>query len=567
MIERGLKWYEWQELYVDKLLTPLTITFAEVATHNHFVLDRGGKVFNRTAPVIKLPADATEDDHLALLGLLNSSTACFWMKQLCFPKGGDHVGQEGARLRRSLWDERYAFNGTNIERLPVPSAKPIATTKHLYQLSQQLLSLTPQAIVTQRRKVAKGNASILASFAPLREILSSAREQWAAIRQQMIAGQENLDWECYKLYGLVDEALTESTAESSGFPISLGQRAFEIVLARKIAAGEAHSTWFERHGLTAITELSSDWPEHYKKLVERRIGLIENDPNIRLIEQPEYKRRWNTEPWESQLERALREWLLLRLETYFDFDGRMSDLTHRREGAKDETSELSAFAPLREISIYSVTQLADSARRDSQFMEVGELYRDDSAFDVQSLVEELVLAESVPHLPILRYKDSGLRKRAEWEKTWDLQREEDRHLSLVTGHSSLANDKGQMTNDLPPIPVPPKYTSADFISTGGARYWSLRGKLDVPKERWISFPHCEGPDGTLVICWAGYDHLQQAQAISAYYVRVQTEFGGSDDPRLIPLLASQGADRLRCNLWLTIIATPQINRIRPHCVC
>jgi hypothetical protein len=88
------------------------------------------------------------------------------------------------------------------------------------------------------------------------------------------------------------------------------------------------------------------------------------------------------------------------------------------------------------------------------------------------------------------------------------------------------------------ISVPPKYTSADFISTGGARYWSLRGKLDVPKERWISFPHCEGPDGTLVICWAGYDHLQQAQAISAHYVRVQTEFGGSDDPRLIPLLAS-----------------------------
>ncbi len=54
-----------------------------VATHNHFVLDRGGKVFNSTAPVIKLPPEATEDDHLALLGLLNSSTACFWMKQVC----------------------------------------------------------------------------------------------------------------------------------------------------------------------------------------------------------------------------------------------------------------------------------------------------------------------------------------------------------------------------------------------------------------------------------------------------------------------------------------------------
>ena len=43
------------------------------------------------------------------------------------------------------------------------------------------------------------------------------------------------------------------------------------------------------------------------------------------------------------------------------------------------------------------------------------------------------------------------------------------------------------------IPVPPKYISSDSESD----CWRLRGKLDVPKERWVSFPHCEGPDGTL----------------------------------------------------------------------
>ena len=78
--------------YEDRFETPLSITFAFVATHNHFVLDRGGKVFNRSAPVIKLPAGATEDDHLALIGLLNSSTACFWMKQVCHNKGGGGIG-------------------------------------------------------------------------------------------------------------------------------------------------------------------------------------------------------------------------------------------------------------------------------------------------------------------------------------------------------------------------------------------------------------------------------------------------------------------------------------------
>jgi hypothetical protein len=96
-----------------------------------------------------------------------------------------------------------------------------------------------------------------------------------------------------------------------------------------------------------------------------------------------------------------------------------------------------------------------------------------------------------------------------------------------------------VTNDREPatIPVPPKSTSADFSSSGGARYWALRGKLDVPKERRISFPHCEGRDGTLLIAWAGDDHLQLARSISAYYVDIQERLGGRHDPRLIPLLA------------------------------
>ncbi len=102
------------------------------------------------------------------------------------------------------------------------------------------------------------------------------------------------------------------------------------------------------------------------------------------------------------------------------------------------------------------------------------------------------------------------------KQTWELQREEDR------------------TGKRLDIPVPPKYTSADFLKSD---HWRLRSKLDVPKERWVSFPHCEGPDGTPVIAWAGYDHLQLARAISTDYVDIQERLGGRDDPRLIPLLA------------------------------
>jgi hypothetical protein len=222
----------------------------------------------------------------------------------------------------------------------------------------------------------------------------------------------------------------------------------------------------------------------------------------------------------------LRGWLLDRLESYFDFDGRMND------DAK-VTAKLA-------IALTSVSKLADVARLDPEFHQVGEIFKDDAAFDVTKLVTELVEAESVPLLPILRYKPNALAKRAEWEHTWDLQRQEDAidaRAALPKNHPDfLTEDEAQdlKARQVGKIPVPPKYTSADFIKSD---FWRLRGKLDVPKERWVSFPHCQGEDGTLMIAWAGYDHVQQVKAIAEYYVDVQERQGGRDDPRLVPLLA------------------------------
>ena len=72
----------------------------------------------------------------------------------------------------------------------------------------------------------------------------------------MIALQEELDWECYRLYGLIEDDLTCPRPP----PLALGQRAFEIVLARKMAAGETQTTWFERHGSTPITDSPPSGP-------------------------------------------------------------------------------------------------------------------------------------------------------------------------------------------------------------------------------------------------------------------------------------------------------------------
>jgi hypothetical protein len=72
---RGQYWYEHLEHYTDKLRTSFALSFAFIATHNHFVLSRGGRVFNRSAPVIKLADSAVENDFLGLAGMLNTSTA------------------------------------------------------------------------------------------------------------------------------------------------------------------------------------------------------------------------------------------------------------------------------------------------------------------------------------------------------------------------------------------------------------------------------------------------------------------------------------------------------------
>ena len=107
-----------------------------VGTHNHFVLDRGGKVFNRTVPAIKLEVEAGEEDHIELLGLLNSSTACFWMKQVCHNKGST-IDQHGARQRTAPFEDFYEYDGIKLKQFPVPEDRPLDIARELDFLAQE----------------------------------------------------------------------------------------------------------------------------------------------------------------------------------------------------------------------------------------------------------------------------------------------------------------------------------------------------------------------------------------------------------------------------------------------
>jgi hypothetical protein len=113
---------------------------------------------------------------------------------------------------------------------------------------------------------------------------------------------------------------------------------------------------------------------------------------------------------------------------------------------------------------------------DGDFLQVAELYRGHAGFDVHTLIAELVEAESVPFLPVLRYKSSGLRKREIWEHTWELQRREDvidteventliRRTDEAPEHFQrrlAAEQRRRKREQVSDISPPPKYTSADF---------------------------------------------------------------------------------------------------------
>lgn len=83
--------------------------------------------------------------------------------------------------------------------------------------------------------------------------------------------------------------------------------------------------------------------------------------------------------------------------------------------------------------------------------------------------------------------------------------------------------------------VPASLSAADFRKSG---WWRLRGKLDVPKERFVSLPGCErDPDRSLVVGWAGWDALEQSHAVAGYFNRMREREGWTAE-RLAPLLAA-----------------------------
>ena len=467
----GKPYFSWHQLPKDAWLDYRTIVFAAISTHNHFIRDAGNAVYNRSAPILRIRTGC-ENLLNPILAFTNSSVGAFWLRHNCPPKGGSGIGRG---VQDEPWEERYTFDAARVATL--------AFQRHESALVTELESLARKQAECHPGHADKNSTPTLLD-------LRRAAGEWHQTREEMISVQEELDWYVYGLYGLLGDNPEDLIGGGIEKPaMKPGQRTFEIILARKMDAGEIETSWFARNDAIRTTKLPEHWSAEYRALIERRLAKVADDQDLQLIERPEYKRRWASSTWKQIETDALRDWLLNRLE-----------------------NPALWFRPAP--ALRSVAQLADTLRTDADFVSVAGLFARDA--DLIDVVGELVKDQHVPFLAALRYTEPGMRIRAQWEKSWQLQRRE---------------DAGEKVD----VPVPPKYKKGDFRDLA---YWRNRDKLDLPKERFSSYPGTSR-DGTLLLGWAGWDHLQQAQALTAY-ITERRELDAWDAERLTPLLAGLG---------------------------
>lgn len=453
--EEGRAWWEWHQLSTRRDASRLAVTWASVVTHNHFAFTDQGQAFNRHAPVIKLSPTAQADEYMPLLEVLNSSVAAAWFRQVCHSRGAGGVN-EG--FRGDEWECFIEISVSRVERFPLPPLQGIG----LY--AAKLHAVAPATDLNTIEKTASLS---------LRQQIQMACDEidWALAR--MVTLQEEADWAVLASYGFVDRALVFGADAPAIVP---GQRAFEMSMARGNDPPYDGSTWFARHGIAPASDPPAHWPSEYRAVVEARIRAISNDVNVRFVERPEHKRRWNRAPREGRVREALTKLVLDAL----------------------ETPEL-----WEELRPRSTADLTDHLRKTPLLVEALEILAGDRDADLGKTVAELVTAAAVPHLAAQRLEESGLRKRAVWEQVWELQRAEDR-----------GEDPGR-------IAVPPKYARADFTS---ATWWKHRGKLDVSKERFVLVPNAQrGADASPVVGWAGWDELALARALAGRITELRNE--------------------------------------------
>jgi len=452
-------WYAYHQFSTSKHSADEVLSNAFIATHNHFLVDTPKRLFNRSAPVVLLPGGCdTCNRYRVLAGIMNSSLMCFCLKQTCFDK---RAGKYPVR------DTYYEFASTNISQAPIPHDYETKTSSHdrMLSLTNEMIAHADRLSRLAMRKLFEQegeayypwNRELDGYIAPPPDLpapFTSARELRAArdkliqlhedIRGRMIFLQEEMDWIAYDMYGLLKgkPPLAEdylSPAEYQAARLHLGQRPFEV------AGRDYQGDWPAGYQPPPL-------PEPLRSLTEARITVIKANPDIAMLEDSLYKRRWIPPDYEAEFRQAAAWWLAEKLEWALEQHGR----------------------PI------SLREWVHVLGQDERVIATLEVLTSTPSFDLERELLRVIRANAVPDRPEHYLKSSGLRK---------LQ---------VEGA---------------------EFKSTDFSD---ATAWRLRGKLNIPRERFI---HYAGFDHTLRganapetggpwFGWAGWNEVQRAEALA-----------------------------------------------------
>lgn len=312
--ETTVNWFEYSRISRAKLQIPLSIVIPEIATHNHALVDEGSAVYNQTVPTIKLQPNESIDNYHLIAAILNSSTALFWLKLVCFSK------REGEDAQSETY---YVFAGNKLQELMIPNIvlkdggvkqKVSLLSRDIWERGQRLPRLALRKLFEKKDEGYYGWNSSLEGWVSRHAVLpqtdfqashelialhDAALAEREHIRDEMIARQEEMDWLVYAAYGLISEDHPAVGNVTSPEPLALGERPFELVRDNKPI------------------------PEHFsperRALWQARLDLIASNEHIRRIEQPIYKRRWyRKESDEQEFRRAFDWWMLEKAEWWLE---------------------------------------------------------------------------------------------------------------------------------------------------------------------------------------------------------------------------------------------------------
>jgi hypothetical protein len=453
--EAGKQWFEHFDAYPDRHALGTFLAYADIATHNHFVGFNEDRLLKDTAPLVALH----DTGALPLVaGLMNSSVALFYLKQICFNKGA------GSSEHR----DRFEFATKKVKQLRVPTVIADALDGKSNALAEGLAALARECwerghelpSITLRKLFEKAdeayhtwNASLPGYLRPHKDLdapfsstndleknFASAQEIREKLRREMIARQEEMDWLVYAAYGLIGEdhpaAQTLAASDTDALQLNREERPFRL--------WSKADCDFEK----AAALIPSSWSASKKKLWRARLEAIRDNEHIRRIEQPVYKRRWDEQwkvgnSWEcgpvayaQELLDAFTWWLSEKAEWHLEHKAKGGPIALQDwSAALFKDARVAAAWPVTANAIYEVEKYKSDVLDEEKKEPRRNPKADDSYTAFERFFRELVLDQSVAH---------GIPPAKPWNE--------------------LAEKK--------------KWTSAQLKKAQG-----VRGKLNVPRER------------------------------------------------------------------------------------